>query len=172
MANWLAAEAAVLDRAGRSYNELASSISGNAASGEQYAEVKLAADKEILKQLEKQYAELRDKLGETFDTEFPTVEQTAEEHQRPARPQRANVPDALGYRIWTSANGKYQLDAKLLDVTEDGQKVRLKRRSGGKELLVPIRALCKEDQKYIADAAADEEAGPPEPKKAPLPASR
>jgi S1-C subfamily serine protease len=83
--------------------------------------------------------------------------------EEPAEPEKAGGDD--GYRAWTSADGKYQVDARFLGVADGGQKVRLKRRSDGKELSVPIGAICKEDQRYVARAAGTEEAGPPEPKK-------
>ena len=120
------------------------------------------------------YDEFRLKLGECFDTEYPTVEQTAEEDKNNPPDKSAKKPDGggggsdsgdiggigdhdSGYRVWTSSNGEYQVDAKYLGVTEDGQKVKLKRRSDGKELAVSIKSLCKADQRHIARLSKQEE---------------
>ena len=56
-----------------------------------------------------------------------------------------------GYRVWTSRNGQFQVEAKYLGLSEDGQKVKLLRRDG-RIISVPLDALSEADQRYIAAA--------------------
>ena len=96
LANWLLTEAVVLDHAGKSYKEIASSISMDNPPAENDAEAKAKVEgfQDILEQLHDRYDRLRVKLGEMYETEFPTVEQTAEEDQRPSKDQKmAKVAD-------------------------------------------------------------------------------
>ena len=59
-----------------------------------------------------------------------------------------------GYRVWSSRNGKYQVEAKYLGLTEDGQKAKLLRRDG-RIIQVPLSALSEADQRYIAAAGEE-----------------
>jgi S1-C subfamily serine protease len=52
------------------------------------------------------------------------------------------------YRTWTSANGKFKVEASLVKVA-DG-KVYLKRKDNGKELTVPLDSLSRTDVEYLA----------------------
>jgi hypothetical protein len=165
--NFLYKEAIVLDRVGKSYKELASSISMDNPDAAEWAEAKAEAYKDLLERIGTEYDTLRTKLGESFENELPTVEQTREEDEKnpPADQAAAKpvvrdpegddtrlIPEAAdsGYRVWTSANGEHQIDAKYLGVTEDRQRVKLKRKSDGKEIEVPIKSLVKANQRYIA----------------------
>jgi hypothetical protein len=157
--------AIVLERIGKSYKELASSLAMDNPHAAAWADAKAQAYKEILEQFDVDYEALRTSLGRSYETDFPTVEQTAEEDNRnPAGRVRARNTveagsgdedgsgglDGSGYRIWTSADGEHQIDAKYAGVTEDGQKVRLRKKSDGEEIEVPIKRLVKADQNYIA----------------------
>jgi hypothetical protein len=174
--DFLFKEAIVLERIGKSYSELASSIAMDNPDAAEYADEKAEAWKEVLERIDTDYDLLRTKLGETYGSEFPTAEQTAEEDEKNPPPDQAVATKPVapgsegddtaglfreaadsGYRIWTSANGEYQVDAKYLGVTEDRQRVRLKRKSDGKEIAVPIKSLVKANQRYIANLAKQEE---------------
>ncbi len=169
--DFLFKEAIVLDRVGKSYKDLASSISMDNSDAAEEAEAKAKAYKDYLERIDTEYDTLRTKLGESFDSQLPTVDQTKEEDEKNPPAEQAGakpvVPGSLGddtpffpeeadsgYRIWTSADGEYQVDARYLDVTEDRQTVRLKRKSDGKELEVPVKRLVKADQRYITRLAA------------------
>ena len=80
--NFLYKEAIVLDRVGRSYKELASNISMDNPDAAEWAEAKAEAWKDLLERIHTEYDTLRTKLGECFETELPTVEQTREEDKR------------------------------------------------------------------------------------------
>ncbi len=168
-------QAMALERIGKSYNELASSIALDNANAAEYAEAKAQAYKALLEKIDVAYDQLRTGLGQTYNTEFPTMEQTAaEDKNSPAgggQPGKKRVVGGSGnddgspsgssagsgYRIWTSADGEHEVDAKYLGVTDDGRRVRLERRRDGKELEVPIERLVKADQKYIARLVATRE---------------
>jgi S1-C subfamily serine protease len=56
-----------------------------------------------------------------------------------------------GYRVWTSRNGQFQVEAKYLGLSEDGQKAKLQKRDG-RIISVPLAALSEADERYIAAA--------------------
>jgi hypothetical protein len=168
--NFLFKEAIVLDRTGKAYRDLASSVAMDDPDAAEWADAKARAYKDYLEKFDMEYELHRAKLGENFETEFPTVEQTAEDDEKNPPDDQPEKKTAAagsegddigffsgdhdsGYRIWTSANGERQVDAKYLGVTDDGQKVRLKRKLDGKELVVPVKALVKADRRYIARLA-------------------
>jgi hypothetical protein len=67
-----------------------------------------------------------------------------------ARARRAPVP---GLRTWTSADRKFTVRARLMNVDEDAavlQKV------DGEELIVPLEKLCEEDRKYVEETSDPE----------------
>ena len=67
LASWLLTEAQVLDKAGKSYKEIASSISAENAAAEEYAEAKADYYKDFLEQLHDMYDKYRLQLGECFE---------------------------------------------------------------------------------------------------------
>ena len=137
LAGWLMTEATVLDKAGKSYKEIASSISAENSAAEQYAEAKAEYYKDFIEQLHDMYDKMRLQLGECFEQEYPTVEQTATEDTNnpgadkpgtqpghgPAEGDIGSWGGDSGFRIWTSNDGNYQVNAKYLGVTDDGKRV-------------------------------------------------
>ena len=103
LTDWLLTEAIVLDRAGKSYRELASWTWANGTDAERYAEAKVSAYKDILKQLQRRHADLRGKLSKMFAIEFPTVEQTARENQRPAKAPRSATETVAIAKLFAKA---------------------------------------------------------------------
>lgn len=59
-------------------------------------------------------------------------------------------------RVWTTANGKAKLDAEYLGM--EGGQVKLKISSTGKVTAVPLASLSEEDQKFVKEQTAAEEA--------------
>jgi tetratricopeptide (TPR) repeat protein len=66
------------------------------------------------------------------------------------------LASAASARIWTDITGKGKVDAEYLGV-EDG-KVKLQINPGGVVKVIPLGALCPEDQEFIKQQAAREEA--------------
>lgn len=52
------------------------------------------------------------------------------------------------FRTWTSASGKHKTEARLLEVSNDGKTITL-RKSDDKDTDVPLDKLSKEDQEYV-----------------------
>ena len=71
LTSWLLTEAQVLDKAGRSYKEIASSISAENAAAEEYAEAKADYYKDFLEQLHDMYDKYRLQLGECSRPNIP-----------------------------------------------------------------------------------------------------
>lgn len=51
-------------------------------------------------------------------------------------------------RNWKTANGKFQVEAQVLDLLKD--EVRIVRKDNGRRVTVPLRALSKPDQAFVA----------------------
>jgi hypothetical protein len=63
----------------------------------------------------------------------------------------ANTNDAkkLTSRTWTS--GRFSVEAELIDISQDGKTIKLRRDDNGREIAVPVEKLSKEDQDYVAE---------------------
>ncbi len=59
---------------------------------------------------------------------------------------------AADAREWTSSTGQYSVEAKLLELTDDGF-VRLQK-TYGKIVRIPLDKLCLRDQRYARDPGA------------------
>ena len=75
------------------------------------------------------------------------METEAKAETKPA-PMTPMAPPADEYRVWISADGKFQVEAKIVRVEPDV--VRLQRKDNGKLISVPLTTLCDFDRKYLA----------------------
>jgi hypothetical protein len=121
------------------------------------AVAKTAGYRAHLAELKSMHQKLRERLQEQWEVNFPTVEETAKEKDEPGKGPKMPVDvGGVDYRTWTSSNGEHQVQAKFFGITEDGQKVKLKRQSDGKMAEVPVARLSKADQRYLGRVAADD----------------
>jgi len=58
------------------------------------------------------------------------------------------IANAAEVRTWTSADGKFKIDAELVKVSEDGKSVTL-RQKDGKESVAKLEKLSQEDSEYV-----------------------
>ena len=112
----------------------------------------------IIAALEGTYDVTRVALGKRFQRDFPAVAlgTTGETHADATSKAREPDEDRNDYRVWTSADAQYQVEAQLLGVTNAGKSVRLRRRRGGKEIDVPVERLSHADRKYIYSIVSPE----------------
>ena len=162
LAKWIENESFVLEKTAKSYKELATSVAVDKMENGAFAHWKVTVLKMLLDSLHSDYDRIRLVLGIVYARDFPTPEQSAAEEEKilaskpgatPGRklPKHANPDDEIGYRVWTTADGKFSVEAKYLGVTDDGQSVKLKKRNG-KTKEVAIDRLCDADQSYITAA--------------------
>ena len=133
-----------------------------------YLEGKLFALKLITEEIHTKREQLRVILCHTYDTRFPTLEETARESKdnpdagkkkHTKKDSRSDDDEGSsgdsdndnGYRTWTSRNGRFHVKAKLVGAA-NGQVI-LEKPNGQRLPPIDIDKLSDEDQEYV-DAQA------------------
>jgi S1-C subfamily serine protease len=123
-------------------------------------EIKLFELKEITEKMRTEREVVRIELTHTYDKEFPTLEETANEttsavdksKKRPdAGSDEGNSSGGSGrsaMRTWTDRSGKHHIKAKFLGM-EDG-KAKLEK-PDGTILHIPPSSLCEEDRQFLGE---------------------
>ena len=67
------------------------------------------------------------------------------------------MDDETGYRVLEQRHETFQVEAKYVGMSNDGERVLLKKRSNGKTIEVPLELLSEADRNYVAETRAEEE---------------
>ena len=170
LAGWLMTEATVLDKAGKSYKEIASSISAENSAAQQYAEAKAEYYKDFIEQLHDMHDKIRLQLGECSSRNIrrwskpppktPIIPVPTNRGRSPVTaPRRATSAPwggDSGFRIWTSNDGNYQVNASI-SASPTSQECRLRekeRRQGDRRA---VRGSLQGGSRRIARLTAKPE---------------
>ncbi|MFZ1936321.1 MAG: trypsin-like peptidase domain-containing protein [Thermoguttaceae bacterium] len=145
-----------------SYHELAMQMANPSDLNiSEIMEIKLFELKEITEKMRTERELLRVELTHTYDKEFPTLEETANEtasastdtskkkHDSGADDDNSSAsPGRSAMRTWTDRSGKHHIKAKFLGM-EDG-KVKLEKPNGD-VIRIPPTSLSDEDRQFIGE---------------------
>jgi S1-C subfamily serine protease len=101
----------------------------------------------VLTELRNQYDVLRVSLSLRYHKTFPTLEETRKESKKR---EESTVKPGAGYRMWTSRNGKFSIEARLVKAA-NGEVTLLS--SDGRKITVPVEKLSDADQEFVKNRA-------------------
>jgi len=145
-----------------SYHELAMQMANPSDLNiSEVMEIKLFELKEITEKMRSEREILRVELTHTYDKEFPTLEETANETASASTDTSKKKHDSgadednsssgsgrSAMRTWTDRSGKHHIKAKFLGM-EDG-KVKLEKPNGD-VIRIPPTSLSEEDRQFIGE---------------------